>query len=88
MRALPLCLAVSLMSCVRGAAPAATKHNRHDVVIRGGTIYDGSGGAGFIGDVAIRGDRITYVGVAGSARGKTEIDATGHRRRARDSSTC
>jgi N-acyl-D-aspartate/D-glutamate deacylase len=48
----------------------------HDLVIRGGTIVDGSGGARFSGDVAIEGGRIAEVGsVAG--RGKRELDARG-----------
>jgi N-acyl-D-aspartate/D-glutamate deacylase len=48
----------------------------HDLIIRGGTIVDGTGGAPFEGDVAIQGDRIVAVGeVTGSAR--REIDASG-----------
>ena len=48
----------------------------HDLIIRGGTIVDGTGAAQFTGDVAISGDRITEVGeVSGTA--KREIDATG-----------
>ncbi len=42
-----------------------------DVVVRGATIYDGSGAAGVVGDVAIRGERIVAVGrftVVGSPR--------------------
>ena len=46
----------------------------HDVVIRGGSILDGSGRPGFIGDVAIDGDRITAVGRV-EGRGTREIDA-------------
>ena len=47
-----------------------------DIVLRGGTIYDGSGGAPYVGDVAIRGDRIACVGrCPGAAR--QEIDARG-----------
>ena len=34
----------------------------HDVVIRGGTIVDGTGAAPFAGDLAIEGDRIVQVG--------------------------
>ncbi len=48
----------------------------HDLVIRGGTIVDGSGRAPFIGDVAIDGDRVSRVGTVDAA-GRTEIDATG-----------
>jgi len=48
----------------------------HDIVIRGGTIYDGTGNAGFVGDIAINGHSISAVGsVRGS--GMEEIDATG-----------
>ena len=48
----------------------------HDLIIRGGTIVDGTGEAPFKGDIAIQGDRIVAVGeVAGSAI--REIDATG-----------
>jgi N-acyl-D-amino-acid deacylase len=47
-----------------------------DVVIRGGTVYDGSGAAGRAADVAITGDRITAVGTV-AERGAREIDAKG-----------
>ena len=47
-----------------------------DLIIRGGTIYDGTGEAPFVGDVAIDGDRIVEVGKdLGEAR--REIDAAG-----------
>jgi N-acyl-D-amino-acid deacylase len=49
----------------------------YDTVIRGGTIYDGSGGAPFTGDVAIRGDRVAYVGPRLRGSGRSEIDAKG-----------
>lgn len=55
----------------------AAEPPRYDIVIRGGTIYDGSGGAAFIGDVAIEGDRIAAVAPRIAGRGATEIDATG-----------
>jgi N-acyl-D-amino-acid deacylase len=48
----------------------------HDLVIRGGTIVDGSGGAPFVGDVAIDGDRISIVGEV-RGLGREEIDASG-----------
>jgi len=48
----------------------------HDLVIRGGTIIDGSGSPGATGDVAIDGERIAQVGGRAGA-GKREIDATG-----------
>ncbi len=49
----------------------------YDVVIRGGTIYDGSGAEPFVGDVAIRNDTIAFIGTQVDRRGRTEIDATG-----------
>ncbi len=48
----------------------------YDVIVRGGTIYDGTGAAPYRGDVAITKDRIVRVGrVAGRAR--RTIDARG-----------
>jgi N-acyl-D-aspartate/D-glutamate deacylase len=47
-----------------------------DLVIRGGTVADGSGGELFEADVAITGGRISEVGKV-SARGREEIDARG-----------
>ena len=49
----------------------------HDLVIRGGTVVDGSGEAPFVGDVAIAGDAIAEVGKS-TAKGRREIDAEGH----------
>jgi N-acyl-D-amino-acid deacylase len=48
-----------------------------DVVLRGGTIYDGSGTEGVTGDVALRGDSIVAVGDVGPLTGATEIDVRG-----------
>jgi N-acyl-D-amino-acid deacylase len=48
----------------------------HDLVIRNGQIVDGTGRAGFAGDVAVDGDRITAVGRV-AERGAREIDASG-----------
>ncbi len=48
----------------------------HDLVIRGGTVVDGTGGAPFKADVAIDGDRVSLVGTV-TAQGREEIDATG-----------
>jgi N-acyl-D-aspartate/D-glutamate deacylase len=48
----------------------------HDIVIRGGTIVDGTGRKAFTGDVAIDGGRIAAVG-GKLGPGKREIDAAG-----------
>ena len=49
----------------------------HDLVIRNGTVVDGTGAAAITGDVAIDGGVITEVGVV-AAPGREEIDARGH----------
>ena len=55
---------------------ACTPATSYDVVIRNGTVYDGSGGEPAVADVAIRGDSIVAVGTV-KERGTTEVDATG-----------
>jgi len=49
----------------------------YDLMIRNGTVYDGSGSEGFISDIAISGDRINKIGSNLPGKGKKEIDATG-----------
>lgn len=68
MTRLPL---IALCALLIGAAPAA------DIVIRGGTIYDGSGGKPITGDVEIKGDRIVYVGRSRGTRAAQIVDARG-----------
>ena len=69
-----LVLAIAATGCRVQAAPPAA---RYDVIIRGGTIYDGLGGPPSVGDVAIAGDRIVAVGALGKVKAATEIDARG-----------
>ena len=56
-----------------GAAPAP----QADVLIAGGTIYDGGAGKPYVGDVALKGDRIVYVGRAAPMQAAQRIDARG-----------
>jgi N-acyl-D-amino-acid deacylase len=49
----------------------------YDVLIRGGTVYDGSGGPSFIGDVGIVGEAIQAVGDLSGATATTVVDAGG-----------
>jgi N-acyl-D-amino-acid deacylase len=64
---------LALLTLSWGCGPT----QEYDVVIRGGTLYDGNGGAPVVGDLAISGDSIVAVGRIGRARGLQEIDATG-----------
>ena len=64
-----------LLSASVAAKPAASVAT-YDVIIRGGTIYDGSGKSPVVGDVAIKDDRIVAVGkIDGTA--KSEVSAKG-----------
>src|SRR5438105_10558527 len=49
----------------------------YDVVIKGGTVYDGSGAEARIADVGIRGDRVAGVGNFANSQAKRVIDARG-----------
>jgi len=76
-----LSFAVLLVPAVLGVLAVLSRPARaaepYDIILRGGTIYDGSGGKPFTGDVAIQGDRIVKVGNLGDAKGKTELDVRG-----------
>jgi N-acyl-D-amino-acid deacylase len=67
------CFVLTLASGMAAAEDTAT----NDLVLRNGTIYDGSGKAPYRGDVAIKADRITYVGPHRALAGRTEIDVKG-----------
>lgn len=49
----------------------------YDVIIRGGTIYDGSGEPGRVADLGISGDRIAAIGDLSGATASHHIDASG-----------
>jgi N-acyl-D-amino-acid deacylase len=62
-------LAVCLQGCERAGD--------YDVIIRGGTIYDGTGNLPYPGDVGIADDRIAIVGDLSGRTGTIEVDARG-----------
>ena len=74
-----LILRVSVLSIalVLPLLAACSRPPAYDVVIRHGTIYDGTGAAGRVADLAIRDDRIAAVGDLSSDHGRDEVDATG-----------
>src|SRR3989440_4007694 len=66
-----LCATLLLVSAVR----AAELPEKFDVVIKNGTVYDGTGSEGRKADVAIRGDRIVGVGDFQNSSATNVIDA-------------
>jgi N-acyl-D-amino-acid deacylase len=70
-----LVLVASWIALCAASAPTA-EAPAYDVVIRGGTIYDGSGAAPVAGDVAIKDDRIVAVGTV-KGKGRSEVSASG-----------
>lgn len=84
MTATPAKRAVAAVSLLSSAAllsvlaPASAKEAPgYDIVIRGGTIVDGSGLPGYRGDVAVADGHIVAVGDIGPAKAARTIDATG-----------
>ena len=62
---------------VVGFLTACAAPVQYDVILRNGSIYDGSGSSPYVGDLAMDGDLIVAVGDVGRAEGRTEIDVTG-----------
>src|SRR5262249_35003481 len=58
-------------------ASAAAADEGYDLLIRGGRIVDGTGNPWFVGDVAIRGDKIVAVGRVREEQAERTIDAKG-----------
>jgi N-acyl-D-amino-acid deacylase len=69
-------LLASCTTAVPESAPGLPAE-AYDLLIDNGTIYDGSGGAPFVGDVGIKGDRIVYVGPQAPAAASRTVEAAG-----------
>jgi N-acyl-D-amino-acid deacylase len=73
-----LAIAVAVVAVVAAAsAAAAADREVHDLVLRNGVIYDGSGREAYRGAVAIDADRISYVGPHQDVTARTAIDVKG-----------
>jgi N-acyl-D-amino-acid deacylase len=70
---------IALTIAVAGFAivSAAPRPLSYSVLIRGGTIYDGSGGVPYVGDVGIQGNKLVYVGPHAPGRAARTVDASG-----------
>jgi N-acyl-D-amino-acid deacylase len=63
---------------LHGCATAPQVASEHfDLIVAGGTVYDGRGSIPRIADVGIRGDRIAYVGDLSQATSAARVDAQG-----------
>ena len=69
MRVVALVAAVTWLSSTFAAEP--------DIVLKGGSVHDGSGNAPMIADVHLKGDKVVAVGKVDPPPGATVIDATG-----------
>lgn len=65
------CTAIVFFSCL------TQEVSNYDIIIRNGTLYDGSGSKPFVADLAINGDTIAFIGDLKSAKAKKELDAKG-----------
>ncbi len=71
MKRAALSLAAALLATSANAAPA------YDLVIRNAEVYDGTGAKPFKGEVAIKGEKIAYVGPRAPGAGAKTLDAGG-----------
>ena len=69
-----LLLALLLFPYTSSAQP---QPSAYDVLIKGGTVYDGTGSAPINADVALLGDRIVAIGDLKNVQARTVIDARG-----------
>ena len=75
--ALTTILALSFISIAHGQSRAKSQPQSFDVIITGGTVYDGSGRPPRRADVGLRGDRIAAIGNLSRATATTVEDARG-----------
>ena len=68
---------IAALLLLSGSQLSQPKPSTFDVLIKGGTVYDGSGGAPRTADVAIKGDRVVAIGNLNGAKAATTIDARG-----------
>lgn len=70
--------AAALLVSLTGASSGLAQGQQVDLLIKGGTVFDGSeGNKGYTGDVAISGDKIVYVGPHATLSARRTIDAKG-----------
>lgn len=70
---------IALLCLLAGACQATDERTAesHDLLLKGGTVYDGTGHDPVVADVAVRGDRIVRVGDLRGARAAVTLDVSG-----------
>src|SRR3954452_15163597 len=76
-RRIAFVVAVAGLLATSAAPPPRHGAVDYSVIIRDGTIYDGSGDAPFVGDVALKGDKIVYVGPRAPRSAARVVDGAG-----------
>jgi N-acyl-D-amino-acid deacylase len=72
--ALLAALAAWLPACV---SPDAPSEGAYDLILYGGTVYDGSGETPYLADIGIRGDTLAAIGDLSGAEASETLDVTG-----------
>ncbi|WOJ95897.1 D-aminoacylase [Congregibacter brevis] len=65
------------MVCIASVMSWISQASEYDVIVRNGTIYDGSGGAAYEADIGVEGDRIAFIGELDGQSAGIEINAEG-----------
>ncbi len=68
---------IAIVAFGKAGVLAADADAKYDVIIRGGTVYDGNGEKPIVADLAVQGDKIAKLGDLSQAKAKLEIDARG-----------
>ena len=77
MRLIACLVAALAAAAAAGCATSPSGADKYDLVIRGGSVYDGSGAEAVTADIGIRGDRIVAIGDLAHAHAKRSVDAKG-----------
>ncbi len=70
-------LAIGVLALVLGGVAQGPPSGRFDIILRHGTILDGTGALPFAGDVAIRGASIARVGDLSGSTAAIDLDVSG-----------
>ncbi len=70
-------LLIAFLSVMTESFAQSKPQNAFDVIIRGGTVYDGTGGMAYKADVGIKGDVVIKIGNLSKSKASLVVDASG-----------